>query len=76
MYIIDNSNRYYSEEEIQNYISNMNGFEVLKNIDGAFDDMMNNEKWVDASRSINRLKFELFIICILWEEEYINLMPF
>ena len=44
MYIINHSNCYYSEEEIQNYISNMNGFEVLKNIDGAFDDMMNNDK--------------------------------
>ena len=76
MYIIDHSNCYYSEEEIQNYISNMNAFEVLQNIDGAFDDMMNNEKWADASRSINSLKFELFVIYILWKEEYINLMAF
>ena len=62
MYIIDYSNCYYSEEEIQNYILNMNAFEVLQNIDSAFDDIMNNENWF-----INRLKFEL-----LWEE-YISL---
>ena len=43
MYVTDNSNCYYSEEEIQNYILNMNAFDVLQNTDGAFDDMMNNE---------------------------------
>ena len=65
MYIIDNSNCYYSGEEMQNYILNMNAFVVLQNIDGAFDDMMNNEKWMDANWFINRLKFEIFVICIL-----------
>ena len=65
MYIIDNSNCYYSGEEMQNYILNMNAFVVLQNIDAAFDDMMNNEKWMDANWFINRLKFEIFVICIL-----------
>ena len=65
MYIIDNSNCYYSGEEMQNYILNMNAFVVLQNIDGVFDDMMNNEKWMDANWFINRLKFEIFVICIL-----------
>ena len=49
MYIIDNSNCYFSKKEIENYILNMNAFEVLQNIGGAFDDMMNNEKWADAN---------------------------
>ena len=65
MYIIDNSNCYYSGEEMQNYTLNMNAFVVLQNIDGAFDDMMNNEKWMDANWFINRLKFEIFVFCIL-----------
>ena len=65
MYIIDNSNCYYSGEEMQNYILNMNAFVVLQNIHGAFDDMMNNEKWMDANWFINRLKFEIFVFCIL-----------
>ena len=65
MYIIDNSNCYYSGEEMQNYILNMNAFVVLQNIDGAFDNMMNNEKWMDANWFINRLKFEIFVFCIL-----------
>ena len=50
---------------MQNYILNMNAFVVLQNIDGAFDDMMNNEKWMDANWFINRLKFKIFVICIL-----------
>ena len=29
MYIIDNSNCYYSEEKIENYILNMGVFEIL-----------------------------------------------
>ena len=37
----------------------MNAFEVLQNIDSAFDDIMNNEKWADANWFINRLKFKL-----------------
>ena len=37
----------------------MNAFEVLQNIDSAFDDILNNEKWTDANWFINRLKFEL-----------------
>ena len=73
MYIIDNSNCYFSKKEIQNYILNMNAFEVLQNIGGAFDDLMNNEKWADANWFTNRIKFELFVICVLWKEEYINL---
>ena len=52
----------------------MNPFEVLQNIGGAFDDMMNNEKWADANWFTNRLKFELFVIFVLWKEEYTNLM--
>ena len=28
---------------------------------------------MDANWFINRLKFELFVICVLWKEEYINL---
>ena len=68
MYIIDNANCYYSEEEIHKYIA----FEVLQYIDGAFD-MMSNDKWTDANWFINRLKFELFVICILWKEEHVNL---
>ena len=42
--MIDDSNCYYSEEEIQNYMLNMNAFEGLQSIDRAFDDMKNNEK--------------------------------
>ena len=61
------------KKKIQSYILNMNAFEVLQNIDGAFEDMMNNEKWADANWFINRLKFELFLIFVLWKEEYINL---
>ena len=34
---------------------------------------MDNEKWMDANQFTNRLKFELFVICVLWKEEYINL---
>ena len=60
MYIIDNSN-YYLEEEIQNYISNTKALEVLQDIDGAFDDMMNSQKWTEGNWLINRLKFELFL---------------
>ena len=56
MCIIDNSN-YYLEEEIQNYISNTKALEVLQDIDGAFDDMMNSQKWTDGNWLINRLKF-------------------
>ena len=52
---------------------NTNSFEVLQNISGAFDDMMDNEKWKDANWFTNRLKFELFVICVLWKEEYTNL---
>ena len=74
MYVIENSNCYYQEEEIQSYILNMNALEVLQqNSDGAFNDMGNNEKWTDANWFINGLKFELFVTCILWKEEYINL---
>ena len=71
MYIIDNANCYYSEEEIRKYIA----FEVLQYIDGAFD-MMSNDKWTDANWFINRLKFELFVICVLWKEEYVNSYPY
>ena len=35
--------------------------------------MMNNEKWADANWFTNRLKFELFVIFVLWKEEYFNL---
>ena len=35
--------------------------------------MMGKEKWMDASWFIERLQFELFIICILWKKEYIDL---
>ena len=58
MYIIDNSN-YYLKEEIQNYILNTKAFEVLQDIDGAFDDMMN--KLTNGNWLINRLKFALFL---------------
>ena len=40
MYIIDNANCYYSEEEIHKYIA----FEVLQYIDGAFDMMFYGKK--------------------------------
>ena len=52
----------------------MNAREVLQNIDGAFDDMMNNKKWADANWFVNRLKFELFALYILWKEDYVNLL--
>ena len=72
MYIIDNSDCYYSEEEIQNYILNMNAFEVLQNIDGAFDDIMNNEKLADANWFINRLKFELLLFVFYGKKSILN----
>lgn len=49
MYIIDNLNCYYSKEQIQNYILNINAFEVLQNINSAFYNMMEKEKWADAN---------------------------
>ena len=50
MYIIDNSNCYYSKAKIQNYILNTNVFEILQNTDSAaFYDMVEREKWVDAN---------------------------
>ena len=51
----------------------MNLIDVLQIIDGAFNDMINIEKWTDANWLINRPKFEVFVIWILWKEEYINL---
>ena len=62
MYIIDNLNCYYSKEQIQNYILNINAFEVLQNINSAFYDMIEKEKWADANCFIiGRL---LFVICV------------
>ena len=49
MYIIENSNCCYSEEQIKNYILDMNAFEVLQNIDSAFD-----KKKVDGCKLIYR----------------------
>ena len=72
MYIIDNSNCYYSEEEIQNYILNMDAFEVLQNIDGAFDDIINNEKLTDANWFTNRLKFELLLFVFYGKKSILN----
>ena len=69
MYIIENSNCYYSEEHIQNYILNMNAFKVLQNINSAICDMEEKEKWTEANWFIDRLQFELFVICVLWKEE-------
>ena len=69
MYIIENSNCCYSEEQIKNYILDMNAFEVLQNIDCAFD----KKKWTDANWFIDRLQFELFVISVLWKGEYIDL---
>lgn len=37
------------KEQIQNYILNINAFEVLQNINSAFYDMMEKEKWADAN---------------------------
>ena len=48
MYIIDNSNCYYSEKQIKNYILDINEFEVLQNIDSAF------EKKVDGCKLVYR----------------------
>ena len=62
MYITDISN-YYSEEQLQNYILNMNAFEVLQNINSAICDMGEKEKWTEANWFIDRL--QLFVICVL-----------
>ena len=44
MYNIENSNCYYSEEQIQDCIINMNAFKVLQNINSATCDMEEKEK--------------------------------
>ena len=62
MHIMDNLNCYYSEEQIQNYILNINAFEVLQNISSALYDMMEKEKWADANRFI--IVRLLFVICV------------
>ena len=46
----------------------MNAFEVLQKTDSSFDNIEEKEKWTDANWFIDRLKFELFVICILWKE--------
>ena len=35
--------------------------------------MEEKEKWTGANWFIDRLQFELFVICVLWTEEYIDL---
>ena len=52
MYITDISN-YYSEEQLQNYILNMNAFEVLQNINSAICDMGGKRK-MDGSKLVYR----------------------
>ena len=49
----------------------MNAFEVLQNINSAICDMGEKEKWTEANWFIDRL--QLFVICVLWKEEYIDL---
>ena len=38
---------------------------VLQNNDSAFYDMVKKEKRVDANWFIDRLQFELFVVCVL-----------
>ena len=73
MYIIDNSNCYYSKEKVENYILNMDIFEILQNINSAICDMEEKEALMEANWFIDRLQFELFVVCILWKEEYNDL---
>ena len=51
----------------------MNIFEILQHIISAICDMVEKEKWTEASQFIDRLQFELFVVCVLWKEEYIDL---
>lgn len=55
MYIIDNSNCYYSKEQIPNYILNMNAFEVSQNTNSGICDMDEKEKWTEANWFMGRL---------------------
>ena len=73
MYIIDNSNCYYSKEKIENCILNMDIFEILQNINSAICDMEEKETLMEANWFIDRLQFELFVVCILRKEEYNDL---
>ena len=50
----------------------MDAFEVLQNIDGAFDDIMNNEKLTDANWFTNRLKFELLLFVFYGKKSILN----
>ena len=47
----------------------MNAFKVLRNINSAICDMEEKEKWTETNWFIDRLQFELFVICVLWKEE-------
>ena len=59
MYIIENSNCCYSEEQIKNYILDMSAFEVLQNIDSAFDEKKSGPMQIDLLIDYN-LNFLLF----------------
>ena len=52
----------------------MNVFEILRNINSIICHMEEKEKWTERNCFIERLQFEIFVVCLLWKEKYIGLM--
>ena len=59
------------KKKIQNYILNMDIFEILQNINSTICHMEEKEKWMEANWFKDRLQFKHFVICLLGKENIV-----
>ena len=72
MYILCNTDYNLDYFDIENY--ELNVFQILQTFRSYIDDVDYGTWWINRYWFKNRHKVELYILCILWnEEEYIDL---